>query len=363
MLKKIILFYGVLVLFFWGFAEVSIKLFNPTVVVEQDIKRSKVFSQIKVKDFMKNEYTLYILSIDNKIHVFDIQTSKFINVLSIEGIGEIEKITVHNHIKVGKNHERKLYIGFLSNNKVYLSKLNKNTDKKLLKPKLIFDTLKNPADIYLYNEYYKNLSGKYQDNIVVLENDNNKSILNVYNLETKELIERLDAEINLISIGDKRLNQKVNPKSIINFGQINVANHKRKRVFLDTIELAPDNKYVMEFGKITHTYYGSYYILPDIKNKALWINDSFWIFQSHMIKLDKAPEKAHELSGGYDANAIYRGTSEAKFLVKYKNNNKLEVVKTKKSLLKKMTDFSRNTFELLVLPFVSIAYISMFIFR
>jgi len=363
MFKKIILFYGVLVLFFWGFAEVSIKLFNPTVVAEKDIKRSKVFSQLKVKDFIKNEYTFYILSIDNKIHIFDIQTSKFINVFSIEGIGEIEKITVHNHIKVGKNHERKLYIGFLSNNKVYLSKLNKNTDKKILKPKLIFDGLKNPIDIYLYNEYYKNLSGKYQDNIVVLKNDNNKSILNVYNLETKELLEQLDAEISFISIGNKTLNHKINPKNIINFNRINVGNHKTKRVFLDKIELAPDNHYVMELGNITHTYYGSYYIFPDIKNKTLWINDSFWIFQNHMIQLNKVPEKAHTLSGRGEDNDIYDGISTVRFLVKYKDSNKLEVIKTGKSLLKEITDFSRNAFELLILPFVSIAYISMFIFR
>jgi len=363
MLKKIILFYGVAVLFFWSFNELSIKFFNPTIVAEQDIEQSKVFSRVKVKDFIKDEYTFYILSTDNKIHVFDIHTNKFINVFTIKGIGEIEKITVHNHIKVGENHERKLYIGFLSKNKVYLSKLNKNTDKEILKPKLIFDKLKNPIDIYLYNEYYKNLPGKYQDNIVVLENVNNKSILYVYNLKTKELIEQLDAEIHLISIGNKRLNQKINPKSIIDFNRINIASDKTKRVFFDTIEVAPDNHYIMELGNITHTYYGSYYILPDIKNKALWINDSLWIFQNHMLKLNKAPEKAHTLSGSYEASEIYEGRTAVRFLVKYKNSNKLKVIKTKKSLLKKMTDFSRNTFELLVMPFVSIAYITMFMFR
>lgn len=149
MFRNIILFYIFMVLGFWGFYKVSTEYFNPTVITKRDTVMTKFVSHIKVKDFIEHERTFYILSEDNKVHVFDIYSGKFINVFTVEGIGNIEKITVHNYLKVGGNQERKFYIAFLSKEKVYLSKLKNNTATAILKPTLIFDDLQYPIDIYV----------------------------------------------------------------------------------------------------------------------------------------------------------------------------------------------------------------------
>lgn len=335
--------------------------FNPVVTTEKDTQRSKIFSDIKVKDFIEYEDDFYILSEDNKVHVFDSRKGKFINVFTITGIDDIQKITVHNHLKVGEYREHGFYIAFLSGSGVYLSKLKNNRRESILTPIQIFDTLESPMDIYLYKEYYENIPGIYQDNIVILTKENDKNLLSVYNLETRELIERLNADINLVFIGDKKLNQKIDPRNIINFYRRNMGVNEKRRVFLNTIKVAPDNTYAFKFGTIT-PYRGDY-ILPDIKNKALWIKDGLWLFKNHMISLEKVPQKAYVLSGDYDSTEIYKGRSSVRFLIKYQNSNTLEVIRTKNSTSKKFTDFARDMFWLLVRPFVFIGYALAFMFR
>lgn len=363
MFRNIILFYIFMVLGFWGFYKVSTEYFNPTVITKRDTVMTKFVSHIKVKDFIEHERTFYILSEDNKVHVFDIYSGKFINVFTVEGIGNIEKITVHNYLKVGVNQERKFYIAFLSKEKVYLSKLKNNTATAILKPTLIFDDLQYPIDIYMYNEYYKILPEKYQDNLVILVKENNKTILNVYNLETKELLERLDAKINITSIGSRSFNQDIHPKNIINFNRINVSYNQTKRVFFDTLKIGPNNRYTLNLETITHSRYGSYYILPDSKNNALWIYDVLWLSKNNKVNLNQSPEKAYVLLfDSHQGRAIFENNLRVKFLIKYKNSNTLEVIKTEDSQLKKMTDFSRKMFELLVMPFISLSYVLALLF-
>jgi len=237
-LKKIILVYIVAVLGLWIFYKISTEYFNPAFITKKDSLMTNTISHIKVKDFIEFERIFYILSEDDKVYLFDMNSNKIFHTFTVESISNIEKLTVHTH-------GRYFYIAFLSNNKIYLSKLN-TLDKKvpILKPTLVLDNLHQPMDIYMYDEYNSSLTDKYQNNMVVLSKEKNKTVLNVYSLKTKKLLEQLDAKLNIVYIGNDRMNQEVNLKNIIDFKRINIENNNTKRAFFDTLEIAPNNRHV-----------------------------------------------------------------------------------------------------------------------
>ena len=104
-------------------------------------------------------------------------------------------------------------------------------------------------------------------------------------------------------------------------------------------------------------------ILPDSKNNALWIYDVLSLSKNNKVNLNQSPEKAYVLLfDSHQGRAIFEDNLRVKFLIKYKNSNTLEVIKTEDSQLKKMTDFSRKMFELLVMPFISLSYVLALLF-
>ncbi len=355
--KIFILIYAVSVAFFWGFNKISLKYFNPTIVVKEDAERSKIFSDISVKDFIKYGGRFYILSEDNKIYIYNIRKSKITKIIKIDGLENITRITVHRHIKVGKKKEKFFIIGFLANSKVYLSKLDIKMETKVLQPTLYLENLKNPKNIYLYNEYYKELPGIYQDYLAVLEKNDNRSIIKVFNLKTKELVEELKATINIKKIVSKEPVKKYNPDNIINFRKSSrYVGEKRTRKVLNKIEIAPGNNYKIDISTIT---YDSCYIISDTKNSATWLNNNIgWLFRKYMIKFKHTPDKAYFLSDRlHDSDSIVDGREKVMFVVKYQNSNKLKVVKTESTVLKELTKFSEKAFWILVQPFITFGLI------
>ena len=352
--KIIILIYGVLVAFFWGFNKISLKYFNPTLIAKEDTERSKIFSDISVKDFIKYSGRFYILSEDNKIYIYNIRKSKISKILRIVGVKNIARITVHRHIKVGKYKEEFYIIGFLADSKVYLSKLDTKMENKVLKPKLYLENLKNPKDIYLYYEYYKELPGIYQDYLAVLEKNDNSSVIKVFNLKTKELAEELNATIKIKKVASKEPIKKYNPGNIINFRKSSrYVGEKDTRKVLNKIEIAPENNYNIDISTIS---YDSHYIISDSKNSAIWPHDNIgWIFSNNMIKFERTPYKVYYVEDHlHSLNNVVKGREKAMFMVKYQDSNKLEVAKTKSTTLRDLTKFSEKAFWTLVQPFITL---------
>ena len=263
----------------------------PHKILKEDSNCIKGLSTSKVIDMDTTHKALYILDNSNKIYKIDPYQKKLFATYQLNTTEVLQGLSVF-----GGNYYPIFYLS--SATSVYQANVTHNGKTMSLPVEKVLSGLKNPKDIYFSMEYkYTPYEAKRIEVLAILEGDIDK--VNIYNIETKEIIESKEAGLNIqdyqttvATIDMKNLPYYVRARD--NAQGIKTRQYLKSISFNNIKSTIPTN-----FGKITYTSHINY-IIPDRKNNYLWQYNKLGLCDWNYIKLDKKPYIAYVLPDSND---------------------------------------------------------------
>lgn len=329
-------------------------LFPPHKILKKSSECIDGMNSVQVVDMDRPYNTLFVLDTHNKVYEIDPYRKKLLKTYQLNNVQNLQGLSVND----GKRYPI-LYVS--DENSVYRVNMNRYQNQTQIVPEKILTGLKNPKDIYVYNEYkYTPSAMKRVETLAVLEGDIGK--VNIYDVATKKIIESKDAKFHIQERSKNKTSIEMQNIPYYVRGWDNDLGIKTRHFFNHITLRLHNNTFSTKLGKITRTRLGNY-LIPDQENNYLWVYDTFDLYDWDFIRLDKTPYMVFTYPkiepSVVNSDALLKGKENFIAYIQYTDGKGLVCADISNSFYGNVKDLIDSLFKFLATPFYFIVLMTV----